>query len=248
MERLCTEGVSVTFTDMSDDGIATQEECVARNWPVQLVARRLADENFCRQAVAAAVAKWGGVDYLVNNAFSFIAKGADATRDDWNRMMQVGPIGYATIGQLAAEAMRTAVRARKILEYLEHFRATSLGPNRSDIQCGKRGRESVDPLHGFGPRTPRYPRQRAQSRLDLDAQVDEARGGDRAEWGPDTGANTTSCGDWASVEGDGRARRFPVERRSQLCHPGSGTDGRTGGYGALGSEGLGTSSTFAGSD
>ena len=32
-------------------------------------------KTFCRQVVEAAVAKWGGVDYLVNNAFSFIAKG-----------------------------------------------------------------------------------------------------------------------------------------------------------------------------
>ena len=70
---------------------AVQEECLAKHWSVQFVRGDMADEKFCRDAVGAAVTKWGGVDYLVNNAFSFIAKGTDATRDDWNRMMQVGP-------------------------------------------------------------------------------------------------------------------------------------------------------------
>ena len=56
--------------------------------------------------VAEAVAKWGKVNFLVNNAFSFIAKGLDAERDEWHQMMDVGPIGYATMAQCVAESMQ----------------------------------------------------------------------------------------------------------------------------------------------
>ena len=52
------------------------------------------------------LSKWGKINILVNNAFSFIAKGMDATREDWNRMMNVGPIGYATMIQSVFESMK----------------------------------------------------------------------------------------------------------------------------------------------
>ena len=165
----------------------------------------LADENFCRQAVAAAVARWGGVDYLVNNAFDFIAEGGDATRDDWNRMMQVGPIGYATIGQLAAEAMKELRGGGAIVispASPPHRSAESL-----DIQCGKRGRESVDPLYGFGPRTPRHPRQHAESRLDLAAKWTKLAAV-TAKWV--RSGRIPHPAATGQRRGDRRARRFPV--------------------------------------
>jgi NAD(P)-dependent dehydrogenase (short-subunit alcohol dehydrogenase family) len=42
----------------------------------------------------------------VNNAFSFIAKGMDATVDDWNRMMHVGPIAYSLLAASVVEPMK----------------------------------------------------------------------------------------------------------------------------------------------
>ena len=59
MDRLCSEGVAVTFTDISDDGRATQEECLAKHWSVQFVRGDMADEKFCRDAVGAAVDEMG---------------------------------------------------------------------------------------------------------------------------------------------------------------------------------------------
>ncbi|MGH9586427.1 MAG: SDR family NAD(P)-dependent oxidoreductase [Acidobacteriaceae bacterium] len=43
---------------------------------------------------------------MVNNAFSSIAKGADASLDDWHRMYEVGPIAHARLASLPAHAMR----------------------------------------------------------------------------------------------------------------------------------------------
>lgn len=42
----------------------------------------------------------------MNNAFSFIAGGAEATLNDWGRSFAVGPIAYARLGALAAAGMR----------------------------------------------------------------------------------------------------------------------------------------------
>ena len=66
----------------------------------------MSDESFCRDLVSVATDKMGGVDYLVNNAFSFIAEGVTATRDQWLRSFTAGPLAFATMTQLVAPAMK----------------------------------------------------------------------------------------------------------------------------------------------
>ena len=168
MQRLCQEGVSVTFTDMSEDGHATQDGLSGPELAVQFVRGDMADEDFCRAAVAAAVAQWGGVDFLVNNAFSFIAKGADATRDDWNRMMQVGPIGYATMGQLAAEAMKT--RGGGAIVNISSISAHIAQPNRWTYNAAKGAVNQLTRCMALDLAPLRHPRQHAQPGLDLDTR------------------------------------------------------------------------------
>jgi NAD(P)-dependent dehydrogenase (short-subunit alcohol dehydrogenase family) len=64
------------------------------------------DELFCKQVVDQTLKKWGKVNYLFNNAFSFTAKALDATREDWERIFMVGPVGYATMAQHCLEPMK----------------------------------------------------------------------------------------------------------------------------------------------
>jgi len=106
MERLLQEGVSVTFSGISENGYRTESELKDSGLPIQFVRGDMAEESFCRELVAAAGEQWGRIDFLVNNAFSFIAKGADASREDWLRSLNVGPIGYATMIQLCVEPMK----------------------------------------------------------------------------------------------------------------------------------------------
>ncbi len=112
MERLCQEGVSVTFSGISDIGDATERECMAKGCAVQFLRGDMADEAFCRRLVEETRRKWGKINYLVNNAFSFIAKGIEATREEWLRMMAVGPIGYATMAHYIAPEMRRRAAER----------------------------------------------------------------------------------------------------------------------------------------
>lgn len=65
----------------------------------------MGDESFCESAVATMKERYGRVDLLVNNAFSFIAKGADGTREDWKRSFEVGLFAYAKMTQLVQESM-----------------------------------------------------------------------------------------------------------------------------------------------
>ena len=92
----------MTFCGISDGGAVTEKECLAKGFRIQFVRGDMADETFCRRLVDEALTKWGKINFLVNNAFSFTAKGIDATRADWLRTMNVGPIGYATWDSLSS--------------------------------------------------------------------------------------------------------------------------------------------------
>jgi NAD(P)-dependent dehydrogenase (short-subunit alcohol dehydrogenase family) len=57
------------------------------------------DDEFCREVTEKTAKAYGRIDYLVNNAFSFLAKGDEAKTDDWQRSFFVGPVGYARMMQ-----------------------------------------------------------------------------------------------------------------------------------------------------
>jgi len=104
--ELCKEGASVAFTGISDIGVTREKELTSAGFDVLFCRGDMADESFCKSAVERTLEKWGKINYLVNNAFSFIAKGLDATREDWERIFMVGPVGYAVMAQLVAEPMK----------------------------------------------------------------------------------------------------------------------------------------------
>jgi NAD(P)-dependent dehydrogenase (short-subunit alcohol dehydrogenase family) len=108
VEELCREGAAVAFSGISEIGVTTAEELGAQGYDVLFVQGDMAEEAFCQRLVAETLARWGKVNYLVNNAFSFTAKALDATREDWERTFMVGPVGYATMAALVAEPMRQA--------------------------------------------------------------------------------------------------------------------------------------------
>ena len=241
MERLCRKACR-SRSAASATAAGHQKECLAKDWSVQFVRGDMADEAFCRRRLRRPSTSWGGVDYLVNNAFSFIAKGIDATREEWHRMMEVGPIGYATMGQLAAA--RCGARRRRDRQPLEHF-----GPHRPaqplDLQRGEGGRESVDSLHGIGPRADNIRVNTVSPGWIWTREVDKAAGGDRAKWGP-------IWGKFHMLRPAGRSRGIaaPVaflfsDEASFIT--GHRADGRRR-LPRMGSEGLGETSTFAGSE
>lgn len=108
VEQLCAEGARVCFTGISDAGEETLRALMEAGHEVLFLRGDMADEGFRRRIVDETVRKWGVVNCLVNNAFSFVAGGENATVDDFLRSFSVGPIAYARMVQHCIEPMKTA--------------------------------------------------------------------------------------------------------------------------------------------
>jgi NAD(P)-dependent dehydrogenase (short-subunit alcohol dehydrogenase family) len=106
VEELCKEGGMVAFTGISDIGETREKILTDNGYSVLFQRGDMANEEFCKKTVDNTLAKWGKINYLVNNAFSFTAKGLDATREDWERVFHVGPMAYALMTQLVFEPMK----------------------------------------------------------------------------------------------------------------------------------------------
>jgi NAD(P)-dependent dehydrogenase (short-subunit alcohol dehydrogenase family) len=99
VEELCKEGAQVAFSGISEIGVTTSRELQDQGFDVLFCQGDMSDEAFCADLVAQTAARFGHINYLVNNAFSFTAKGMDATSEDWERIFFVGPVGYARMTQ-----------------------------------------------------------------------------------------------------------------------------------------------------
>jgi NAD(P)-dependent dehydrogenase (short-subunit alcohol dehydrogenase family) len=108
VEELCKEGASVSFTGLSDQGFTVADELKSQGYKASYHQGDMIEEDFCQAVVNKTLADFGSINYLVNNAFSFTAKGLEATTDDWHRSLFVGPVGYARMVQLVTEPMKKA--------------------------------------------------------------------------------------------------------------------------------------------
>ncbi|MGD0898849.1 MAG: SDR family oxidoreductase [Thermoguttaceae bacterium] len=242
MERLCREGVAVTFSGISDGGCGTERECSAKGCRVQFVRGDMAEEDFCRHLVDEAIKKWGQVNYLVNNAFSFIAKGADATREEWLRMMNVGPIGYAAMARLVIEPMRR--QGGGAIVNLSSISAHIAQPNRWTYNAAKGAVNQLTRCmaldlapHGIRVNT-------VSPGWIWTREVDKAAGGDRAKWGPVWGKFHMLRRLGTVEECAGPVAFLLSDEASFITAAELMVDG---GYCGMGSEGLGDASSFAGS-
>ena len=243
VDAFCNLGVSVTFIDMIDDGEETEKQLLSEGFNVQFVQGDIADEEACRTAVDEAVGKWGKVDFLVNNAFSFITKGMDAQRDDWQRMMAVGPIGYATLGQWAAKSMQQ--HGGGAIVNISSISGHIAQPNRWTYNAAKGAVNQLTRCMAMDLAPWNIRVNTVSPGWIWTREVQKAADGDREKWEPIWGkyhmlrrlgdvpevadAVMFLCSDNASFI---TAAELPVD----------------GGYLGMGPEGLGETSSFAGSD
>jgi NAD(P)-dependent dehydrogenase (short-subunit alcohol dehydrogenase family) len=242
MERLCQEGVSVTFSGISDGGLSTERECKEKGYHVQFLRGDMADEDFCRRLADEARKRWGKINYLVNNAFSFIAKGPDATRDDWLRMMTVGPIGYATMAQNCVPAMR-AVGGGAIVN-LSSISAHIAQNNRWTYNGAKGAVNQLTRCMALDLSAYNIRVNTVSPGWIWTREVDKAAGGDRAKWGP-------IWGKFHMLRRLGEVEECAAPVAFLLSDEASFITAAElmvdGGYRGMGSEGLGETSSFAGS-
>ncbi len=109
VEEFIRHGCSVVISDIEEEtGKATEQALRDKGADIHFIHGDMKDESFCQAQVDFTVEKLGGLDFLINNAFSFIAAGLQASRDEWQRSMQVGPMGFATMTQLVSGPMQQA--------------------------------------------------------------------------------------------------------------------------------------------
>ena len=243
VKELCKEGAFVAFTGIEPDlGVEVENELKKEGYVVHFHGGDMAEEQFCVSVVRETVKRWGRVNYLVNNAFSFVAKGMDADRDDWERTYRVGPIAYATMASQVAEPMKLA--GGGAIVNVSSISARIAQPNRWTYNSAKGAVANLTrcialDLAPFGIRVNSVSPGWIWTR-----EVAKAAGGDRARWEP-------VWGEYHMLRRLGE----PVEVAAAILYLLSddadfitGADLPVdGGYQGLGSEGLGSASQFAGS-
>jgi NAD(P)-dependent dehydrogenase (short-subunit alcohol dehydrogenase family) len=242
MEEMCREGASVAFTGTREFGTTLEKEMNDAGFDVVYCRGDMANEQFCKDVVALAVNKWGKVNYLFNNAFSFTAKAMDATRDDWERVWQVGPMAYALMGTLVAEPMKK--QGGGAIVNMSSISAFIAQPTRWTYNAAKGAVHTLTKcmaleLAPYGIRVNSVSPGWIWTR-----EVDKAAGGDRAKWEPIWGQfhMLERCGE--AVECAGPVLFLFSDDASFITAADLPIDG---GYQGLGGEGLGKASVFVGS-
>ncbi|MCC6581088.1 MAG: SDR family oxidoreductase [Phycisphaeraceae bacterium] len=242
VEALAAHKVAVTFSGTKDQGRDVERRVRDAGGTIRYAQGDMADESFCRQLVDEAMQLAGRVDFLVNNAFSFLAKGLTATRQDWLRMMEVGPMGYAAMAQLASARMREA--GGGAIVNMSSISAHIAQPDRWTYNAAKGAVNQLTRCMALDL-APWHIRVNTVSPGWIwTREVDKAAGGDRATWGP-------VWGKYHMMRRLGETHEVAAATLFLLSDEASFITAAElpvdGGYLGMGSEGLGETSTFAGS-
>jgi NAD(P)-dependent dehydrogenase (short-subunit alcohol dehydrogenase family) len=246
VEELAKEGARVVFSDLNPDTAAAVEADRNAGFETTLVTGDMAEESVCREIVERAVAVYGRVDYLVNNAFAFTAKALDATTADWHRSFTAGPLAFARMaqnvfpqmkavgggaivnissisGHVAQKERWTYNTSKGAVGQLTKCQALDLAPHNIRVN-------SLDPGWIWSNET------------DKAANLD---GGGRAKWDP-------IWGKYHMLRRMGQAIEVARPTLFLLSDDASFITGTTlmvdGGYCSMGPEGLGETAVIAGSD
>ncbi|MFN8006361.1 MAG: SDR family oxidoreductase [Terriglobia bacterium] len=241
VEELCKEGARVAFTGLSELGVSVAKQLTESCHEVLFFRGDMAIEQFCRDVVKQTLAKWGKVNYLVNNAFSFLAKGLESTKEDWERILHAGPIAYAVMTQEVVPSMKE--QGGGSIVNMSSISAFIAQPDRWTYNAAKGAVHTLTKcmaldLAPFGIRVNSVSPGWIWTR-----EVDKAAGGDRARWEPVWGQfhMLERCGE--PVECAGPVLFLLSDDASFVTAVDLPIDG---GYQGLGSEALGRSTTFAG--
>lgn len=237
------EGTAVAIFDINQVGGQRMVETLrATGCQALFVHIDVSDAEACRSAVSAVIAQMGRVDFLVNNAASFIAKGLDVTTADWERSLGVNVRGYANMVQACYEPMRQ-IGGGAIVN-VSSVSAHVAQPNRWTYNACKGAIITLTKCQALDL-APYGIRVNAVSPGWIwTPEVEKAAGGDRARWEPIWGRYhmLRRLGEPREVA---RAILFLCsDEASFITAAELAVDG---GYLGMGSEGLGETSAFAGS-
>lgn len=109
-ERFAREGAAVIVADIDEEGgRVTVDGIRSAGGRAEFVRCDVSQESDAREAAAAAVRHFGGLNILVNNAAAFIYGSVEqTTADQWRRVWEVNVVGQANLVKAVLPALRAA--------------------------------------------------------------------------------------------------------------------------------------------
>ncbi|MEX0332384.1 MAG: SDR family NAD(P)-dependent oxidoreductase [Puniceicoccaceae bacterium] len=242
-EALCQEGCKVSITGLEQDGDEAYKKLQETGYKVELFPGNMKDEAFCQHVVEATADKWGTINYLVNNAFSFLAKALDAKPEDWEHTYAVGPIAYALMTQLVTPHMEKSGAGSIVnVSSISGFVAQK---ERWTYNCAKGAVNQLTKCSALDLASKGIRVNSVSPGWIWTREVDKAAGGDREKYTPVWGAYHM-LRRLGFVEEVAKPVLFLLSDDASFI---TGTDLPVdGGYQSMGPEGLGDTAIVAGSE
>jgi NAD(P)-dependent dehydrogenase (short-subunit alcohol dehydrogenase family) len=203
----------------------------------------VADAESCKTAVQTLFERWGRLDFLVNNAVSFISRGLDVTPADWEQCLGVNVRGYANMVQACYPLMRKGQSSAIV--NIASISAHIAQPNRWTYNATKGAIVSMTKCQALDLSIDGIRVNAVSPGWIWTPEVAKAANGDREKWEPVWGRYhmLRRLGEPREVA---RAILFLCSEDASFI---TGAELMVdGGYMGLGSEGLGDTSSFAGSE
>lgn len=237
------EGAHVAVLDINGQGARSlAAELSEAGYSAEAIERDVSDQPGTRRDMAALLAARGRLDVLINCAVSFLAKGLDATTDDWDHALAVNIRGYSNMVQACHPGLK-ASGAGAIVN-LASISGHIAQPNRWTYHASKGGIIALTTAMALDLSADGIRVNCISPGWIWTPEVAKAADGDRARWEPIWGPYHMLRRLGEASEVADACLFLSSEQASFITATELKVDG---GYSGMGAEGLGEASRFAGS-
>lgn len=239
--EFAVEGATTCLLDINEDAVQSQAATL-RDEGYRATAYHVdvSDAGACRSVAGAIAAETRRIDALVNDAASFLARGLDATTEDWETILGVNVRGYANMVQACHRHMPSGSAIVNLCSISAHIAQ----PKRWTYNASKGAILTMTKCMALDLSADGIRVNAVSPGWIWTPEVDRAAGGDRAHWEP-------VWGPFHLLRRVGEAREVARAILFLCSDDASFITGAElpvdGGYLAMSAEGLGASSAFAGS-
>lgn len=240
---LARRGHSVIVVDIradAADGVANRLE--AEGLSAEPLTLDVSDRSAALHSMADVITRYGQIDSLVNNAASFVSQGMDATTEDWETSLGVNVRGYANMVQATYAGMTRA--GQGAIVNVASISAHVAQPHRWTYNASKGAIVTMTKCMALDLAPDRIRVNCVSPGWIWTPEVEKAAGDEKEYWGE-------VWGRFHMLRRLGKPQEVAAAIAFLIGEEASFITGAElavdGGYTAMGAEGLGEASSFAGS-